>query len=201
MKSNDNNNENKGNKPHSDSDNNLVDETLMEGLALAGKTFFEASDKAIFEAIRGRYPDIPLKEMLVCSQAFWAERDHSFPEYELIVAYLKEVRVGEIPETLRKEFHIDENPRLLLFSSELDIKRAISDAERQGYIMYKIEKYAYGGADIIEKYDRSTFVWYPEILIVLEDDLNKELYEATGQFFDSSLKQFFPSSPAESNGS
>jgi hypothetical protein len=196
MKSNDNNNENKGNKPHLDSDNNLVDETLMKGFARAGKIFFEVADKAMFEAIRGRYPDISLKEMLVCWQAYWAKYDHGFPVYEEILARLEKVRSDEIPETLRKEFHIDEGPNLLLFSSELDIKRAISQAHRQGYIRYKIEEYTTGGANI-EKSDPSTLVWYPAIFIVLEEALYKELDEATGQICDSSLKQFFPSPSAE----
>jgi hypothetical protein len=50
--------------------------------------------------------------MLVCWQAYWNYRDHSFPEYEQIVACLKDIRWKEIPETLIKEFsHVNESPR------------------------------------------------------------------------------------------
>lgn len=174
---------------------NLIDEAMRRAFSEAGKIFFEAADKAIFEAIRGRYPDISLKEMLVCWEAYWAKYDHGFPEYGEIVARLEKVRGNEIPETLRKEFHVNEDLKSLLFSSELDIKRAISQARRQGYIRYKIEEYATGGANM-EKSDPS-LVWYPAIFIVVEESLYEELNESTGQLSMSSLKQFFPSSSAE----
>jgi hypothetical protein len=184
----------------------LVDEAMMKSFAEAGEIFFEAADKAIFEAIRGRYPHISLEEMLVCLEAYWNYRDHNFPEYEQIVACLKEVRLDEIPEELRKEFHrVNEGSKssssLIFFRSEQDVKRAIYQAHRHGYIKYKIKEYTTGGADL-EKSDPSTLVWYPVIFLVLEDEaLYKELNEATGQFFISSIKQFFPSSStAEEEG-
>lgn len=175
---------------------------MMRKFAEAGETFYEPADRAIFEAIRGRYPNISLEEMLVCWQAYWNYRDHDFPEYEQIVACLKEVRWEEIPETLRKEFSRNsENPQSLVFLSEQDIQPAISHARRHGYIRYKIEEYTTGGPNL-EKSDPSTLVWYPALFIVLEDEsLYKELNEATDQFFLSSIKQFFPSSStAEEEG-
>jgi hypothetical protein len=77
----------------------------------------------------------------------------------------------------------------------LDVKRAISQAHRKGYIRYEITEHtSYGPGE--EEPDPAPLVWSPAILILL-DALYKELDEATNQILDSSMNQFFRSSIAE----
>jgi|SRR5687768_3584354 len=134
--------------------------------------------------------------MLVCWQAFWTMFDHRFPVYDEIIFRLEKCRVDKIPAALIKEFHVDENDKdSNLFSSEWDAQRAISRANRKGYIRYEITEYtSYGSGDV--KPDPNTLVWRPVILVLLDDELYKELDEATKQILESSVKQFFPLSLA-----
>jgi hypothetical protein len=155
---------------------------------------------ALFEIIRGWYPDISLKEMLVCWQAYWAKTDHRFPAYDEVKARLEKSQAYQIPEALRKEFHVndggDGSQLLSLFSSQWDVKRAISQARRKGNIRHKITEHtSYDPGK--EKPDPITLMWRPAIFVLLDEALYKKFDEATNQILDCSMKQFFPSSPGE----
>jgi hypothetical protein len=145
-----------------DPENNPLHKAVIEGITGVSNVYFETSDKAIFEIIKGWYPDISLKEILVCWEAFWTMFDHRFPVYDEIIARLEKCRAHDIPEALRKEFHFDDSgddgaQSLLLFPSEWDAKRAISQARRKGYIRYEITEYtSYGPGSV--KPDPATLV-------------------------------------------
>jgi hypothetical protein len=172
-------------------ENNPLHKAVIEGISGVSNIYFETADKTIFEIIRGWYPNVSPNEMLVCWQAFWTMFDHRFPAYDEILFRLEKCRVDKIPAALRKEFHVDENDKdSNLFSSEWDARGAISQASRKGYIRYEITEYtSYGSGDV--KPDPNTLVWRPVILVLLDDQLYKELDEATKQILESSVKQFF----------
>jgi hypothetical protein len=66
-------------------ENNPLHKAVIEGIAGVSNIYFETADKAIFEIIRGWYPNISLKEMLVCWQPLWTMLDHRFPVYDEII--------------------------------------------------------------------------------------------------------------------